>query len=156
MEIRIIAVGKLQKMYLEAENEFLKRLTRYAKCTLIEVADSQAPEKLSPAQKAAVQKEEWERIEKKLSANDFFIALDSSGKQLSSENFAAKLKEWQGVKNPVFALGGSLGFCEEALKRADMRLSLSEMTFTHSMARVILLEQIYRGFKIMNGEPYHK
>ena len=82
MEIRIIAVGKLQKMYLEAENEFLKRLTRYAKCTLIEVADSQAPEKLSPAQKAAVQKEEWERIEKKLSANDFFIALDSSGKQL--------------------------------------------------------------------------
>ena len=99
MEIKIIAVGKLQRMYLEAENEFLKRLTRYCKCTVIEVADSQAPEKLSPAQKTAVQKEEWERIEKKISASDFFIALDSSGRQLSSEVFAAKIKEWTLFRN---------------------------------------------------------
>lgn len=156
MEVKIIAVGKLQKMYLDAENEFLKRLTRYAKCSVIEVNDSEAPEKLSPAQKEAVQAEEWHRIEKKIAPNDFFIALDFSGKQFTSEEFAEQLRQWHGIKNPVFALGGSLGFHKDALKRADMRISLSKMTFTHSMARVILLEQIYRGFRIINGEPYHK
>ncbi len=154
MTVKIIAVGKLQKMYLEIQKEFEKRLSRYCKLQIIEVNDEPAPEKLSDAQKQAVQLAEWEKINKKLTENDFFIALDGTGKALSSEGLAEEIK---GInKNIVFALGGSLGFHENALKRADMVLSLSKMTFTHSMARVILLEQIYRSYKIINKEPYHK
>lgn len=154
MTVRIIAVGKLQKMYLEIQKEFEKRMSRYCKMQIIEVNDEPAPEKLSEAQKQAVQLAEWEKINKKLTENDFFIALDGTGKSLSSEGLAEEIK---GInKNIVFALGGSLGFHENALKRADMVLSLSKMTFTHSMARVILLEQIYRSYKIINKEPYHK
>ncbi len=156
MNVKIIAVGKIQKMYAPVQEEFLKRLSRYCNCTVTEVSDEQAPEKLSPAQKTAVQLCEWEKIKKKLNDNDFFIALDSSGKSFSSEGLAQKLLSWQENKTVVFALGGSLGFHPDALKRADFLLSLSDMTFTHSMARVILLEQIYRGFKINNKEPYHK
>ena len=84
------------------------------------------------------------------------VALDSTGKKLTSEGLASHIEKWQENKNIVFILGGSLGFHENALKRADFVLSLSDMTFTHSMARVILLEQIYRGYKIINKEPYHK
>ena len=154
MTVKIIAVGKLQKMYLEIQKEFEKRMSRYCKLQIIEVNDEPAPEKLSEAQKQAVQLAEWEKINKKLSENDFFIALDGTGKALSSEGLA---KEIKGInKNIVFALGGSLGFHENALKRADTVLSLSNMTFTHSMARVILLEQVYRSYKIINKEPYHK
>ena len=154
MTVKIIAVGKLQKMYLEIQKEFEKRMSRYCKMQIIEVNDEPAPEKLSEAQKQAVQLAEWEKINKKLTENDFFIALDGTGKSLSSEGLAEEIK---GInKNIVFALGGSLGFHENALKRADMVLSLSKMTFTHSMARVILLEQIYRSYKIINKEPYHK
>ena len=154
MTVKIIAVGKLQKMYLEIQKEFEKRMSRYCKLQIIEVNDEPAPEKLSEAQKQAVQLAEWEKINKKLSENDFFIALDGTGKALSSEGLA---KEIKGInKNIVFALGGSLGFHENALKRADTVLSLSNMTFTHSMARVILLEQVYRSFKIMRHEAYHK
>ena len=136
------------------QKEFEKRMSRYCKMQIIEVNDEPAPEKLSEAQKQAVQLAEWEKINKKLTENDFFIALDGTGKSLSSEGLAEEIK---GInKNIVFALGGSLGFHENALKRADMVLSLSKMTFTHSMARVILLEQIYRSYKIINKEPYHK
>ncbi len=154
MTVKIIAVGKLQKMYLEIQKEFEKRMSRYCKMQIIEVNDEPAPEKLSEAQKQAVQLAEWERINKKLTENDFFIALDGTGKALSSEGLAEEIRSIN--KNIVFALGGSLGFHENALKRADMVLSLSKMTFTHSMARVILLEQIYRSYKIINKEPYHK
>ena len=156
MTIKIIAVGKIQKMYQEIQSEFVKRLSRYCKCEIIEVSDEQAPEKLSDAQKVAVQLAEWEKINRKLNDNDFFVALDSTGKSLTSVNLAKQLDDWQNEKNVVFALGGSLGFHADALKRANYILSLSNMTFTHSMARVILLEQIYRGFKINSNEPYHK
>jgi 23S rRNA (pseudouridine1915-N3)-methyltransferase len=156
MALKIIAVGKLQKMYLEIQNEFEKRLQRYVKFSLIEVNDEQAPEKLTDAQKKAVQLAEWEKIEKKLNDNDFVVALDSTGVKLTSEKLALNIEKWQENKNIVFILGGSLGFHENALKRANYVLSLSDMTFTHSMARVILLEQIYRGYKIINKEPYHK
>ncbi len=156
MALKIIAVGKLQKMYLEIQNEFKKRLQRYVKFSLIEVNDEQAPEKLTDAQKKAVQLAEWEKIQKKLNDNDFVVALDSTGVKLTSEKLALNIEKWQENKNIVFILGGSLGFHENALKRANYVLSLSDMTFTHSMARVILLEQIYRGYKIINKEPYHK
>ncbi len=156
MSVKIIAVGKEQKMYQEIQKEFEKRLQRYTKFSLIEVSDEQAPEKLTDAQKKAVQLTEWEKIEKKLNDKDFVVALDSLGKKLTSEKLADHIEKWQEQKNIVFILGGSLGFHENALKRADFTLSLSDMTFTHSMARVILLEQIYRGYKIINKEPYHK
>lgn len=156
MTLKIIAVGKLQKMYHEIQKEFEKRMQRYAKLHIIEVNDEQAPERLTDAQKKAVQFAEWKKIEKKLDSNDFVIALDSTGKHISSQALALNIEAWQENKNIVFILGGSLGFHEDALKRADYILSLSDMTFTHSMARVILLEQIYRGYKIINKEPYHK
>ena len=156
MGIKVIAVGKIQKMYLEIQKEFEKRMGRYARLEIIEVNDEQAPERLSDAQKSGVQLAEWEKINKKLNENDLLVVLDGTGKKLSSEQLAEKITLWQTNKNIVFALGGSLGFHENALKRADFVLSLSDMTFTHSMARVILLEQIYRCFKIINGEPYHK
>lgn len=156
MNVKIIAVGKIQKMYAEIEGEFKKRMSRYAKLEIIEVNDEQAPEKLSPLQKQAVQLAEWEKINKKLNDDDFLVVLDGTGKALSSEELAQNIENWQTNKNLVFALGGSLGFHENALKRANYVLSLSKMTFTHSMARVILLEQIYRGYRIINKEPYHK
>lgn len=156
MNVKIIAVGKIQKMYAEIEGEFKKRMSRYAKLEIIEVNDEQAPEKLSPLQKQAVQLAEWEKINKKLNDDDFLVVLDGTGKALSSEELAQNIENWQTNKNLVFALGGSLGFHENALKRANYVLSLSKMTFTHSMARVILLEQIYRCYKIINKEPYHK
>ncbi len=156
MNVKIIAVGKIQKMYAEIEGEFKKRMSRYAKLEIIEVNDEQAPEKLSPLQKQTVQLAEWEKINKKLNDDDFLVVLDGTGKALSSEELAQNIENWQTNKNLVFALGGSLGFHENALKRANYVLSLSKMTFTHSMARVILLEQIYRGYKIINKEPYHK
>lgn len=156
MSIKIIAVGKIQKMYLEIQREFEKRLSRYCKLEIIEVQDEQAPEKLSEAQKRGVQTTEWDKILKKIDGNDFVVALDSTGKKLTSVEFSAKLEQWQENKNTVFILGGSLGFPPEALERADYVLSLSEMTYTHSMARIVLIEQIYRGYKIINKEPYHK
>lgn len=156
MSVKIVAVGKEQKMYQEIQKEFAKRLQRYVKFSLIEVSDEQAPEKLTDAQKKAVQLTEWEKILKKLYDRDFVVALDSTGKKLTSEGLAQHIEKWQESKNIVFILGGSLGFHENALKRADFVLSLSDMTFTHSMARVILMEQIYRGYKIINKEPYHK
>ena len=156
MTVKIIAVGKIQKMYQPIQDEFEKRMSRYAKISIIEVNDEQAPERLSDAQKTAVQLAEWEKIEKKLSDDDFLVVLDGTGKSLSSVELADSIGMWQQNKNLVFALGGSLGFHENALKRANYVLSLSKMTFTHSMARVILLEQIYRGYKILNKEPYHK
>ncbi len=156
MNVKIIAVGKIQKMYADIESEFKKRMSRYAKFEIIEVNDEQAPEKLSPLQKQAVQLAEWEKINKKLNDDDFLVVLDGTGKAISSEELAKNMENWQANKNLVFAIGGSLGFHGNALKRANYVLSLSKMTFTHSMARVILLEQIYRGYKIINKEPYHK
>jgi len=156
MKVKIIAVGKIQRMYGDIQSEFEKRLSRYARCEIIEVGDEQAPENLSELQRKAVQLTEWEKIEKKLDAKDFLIVLDGTGKMLSSTELADEMEVWQTKGNMVFALGGSLGFHENALKRANYVLSLSKMTFTHSMARTVLLEQIYRGFKIIAKEPYHK
>ena len=156
MNVQIVAVGKLQKMYCPIQEEFYKRLTRYVKISETEGSDEQAPEKLSAAQRKGVMLAEWEKIQKRLPPDAFLIALDASGQKCSSPEMASLLEKWQEKKNIVFILGGSLGLCKEALERADYILSFSDMTFTHSMARVILLEQLYRAFKINSGEPYHK
>ena len=155
VSIKILAVGKIQTMYKPIIEEFEKRLSRYCKLEIIEVADEQAPEKLSEAQKTQVMLAEWERLNKKIKETDFVVALDSRGKKYSSEGFAEFIDK-NSEKQIVFILGGSLGLCDEALARANAKCSLSDMTFTHSMARVILAEQIYRAFRIIKNEPYHK
>ena len=154
--IRVVAVGRLQPMYKPLQDEFLKRLTRYARVEMIEVPDEPAPEKLSEAQKHAVQMREWEKIEKKRQSGETLILLDGRGKSCSSEQFAQTVRSWQEDGNVLLALGGSWGFPDEARACADGLISLSEMTMTHSMARCFLLEQLYRGFRILNHEPYHK
>ena len=156
MRTRLIAVGKLQSMYEPAQNEFLKRLTRYGGVEMIETADEPAPQTLSDAQKQSVMQKEWERQRRQIGARDVLIFLDSSGEKLSSEALAQRLDTWQRQGPVTFLLGGSLGFPREVLSQAYAVLSLSDMTFTHSLARVVLLEQLYRAFRILHHEPYHK
>jgi len=159
VRIAIIAVGKLKEKYLkEGTAEYIKRLSRFCDLEITEVADEQAPEDLSPAQELQVKKREAERILKKLKSNSLLVVLDVRGEKPGSEEFAARLKSFfvSGNSSITFVIGGSLGLDEDLLRNADYRLSLSEMTFPHQLTRLILLEQLYRAFKIINGEPYHK
>ena len=159
MKLRIICVGRLKEnFYRDAVNEFLKRLSRYAEVELIELADERAPEKLSSAELEGVKLSEGRRILEKLREGDTVIALDILGKQLSSTELAEKLSGWmlEGRSRLAFVIGGSNGLSAEVLSRADFRLSFSKMTFSHQIFRVMLLEQLYRAFKINAGEPYHK
>ena len=159
MKINIIAVGHLKEKYLkEAIAEYSKRLTRYCDLEIIEVDDEQAPENLSHAQGLQVKKREAEKMLKKFKQGSTLIALDLKGEQPTSEGFAAKLDSFMvsGASNLTFIIGGSLGIDDELIGMADYRLCMSKMTFPHQLARLILLEQLYRGFKILAGEPYHK
>ncbi|QEK13481.1 23S rRNA (pseudouridine(1915)-N(3))-methyltransferase RlmH [Crassaminicella thermophila] len=159
MNITIIGVGKIKEKYLvSAINEYKKRLSRYCKLNIVEVSDEKAPENLSDKEMDNIKKVEGEKIFKHIKEGMYVIALDIKGKMLSSEAFADKLQRLgvQGNSNIAFIIGGSLGLSKEILKRADFKLSFSPMTFPHQLMRVILLEQTYRGFRIMKGEPYHK
>ena len=159
MNISIITVGKLKERYLkEAVEEYSTRLSKYCKLEIIEVPDEKAPENLSPAQELTVMQKEGQGILKHVKEDTYMIALAIQGRQLSSEDFAAFINELgiKGRSNLAFVIGGSLGLSEEVLKRADFKLSFSPMTFPHQLMRVMLLEQVYRGFKIIKGEPYHK
>ncbi|WZL73075.1 23S rRNA (pseudouridine(1915)-N(3))-methyltransferase RlmH [Clostridiaceae bacterium 35-E11] len=159
MNITIISVGKIKEKYLvNAINEYKKRLSRYCKLNIIEVADEKAPENLSDKEMEQVKQVEGENILKHIKEGMHVIALDIQGKMLSSEAFADKIESLgiQGHSNIAFVIGGSLGLSQEIRTRANFRLSFSPMTFPHQLMRVILLEQIYRGFRIVRGEPYHK
>jgi 23S rRNA (pseudouridine1915-N3)-methyltransferase len=159
MRITIISVGKLKEKYLQMGiDEYSKRLSRYIKLELIEVADEKAPETMSPAEEDIVRKKEAERILANVKDGAYVVALAIDGKQLSSEGLAEFLQTnmTKGVSHMVFIIGGSMGLSKEVLTRADYKLSFSKMTFPHQLMRMILLEQVYRGFRIMNGEPYHK
>jgi 23S rRNA (pseudouridine1915-N3)-methyltransferase len=152
-------VGKIKEKYLTAGmQEYLKRLTPYARVELISVADEPIPDGASPAQEEQVKAREGERILQQLDGSQFVVALDGRGQPLSSEELAAFLAEraLRGQSNLAFVIGGSLGLSGAVLERADYRLSLGRLTFLHQMVPLILLEQIYRGFKINRGEPYHK
>ncbi len=155
----IICVGKVKEGYLrEAVLEYSKRLSAYCRLSIVEVADEAAPEKLSPALQTQIKDREGERILEKISDKSYVIALEIAGKTLSSEGFAKKLDELAntGRSHIQFVIGGSLGLSEAVLSRADYRLSFSAMTFPHQLMRVILLEQIYRAFRINTRQPYHK
>lgn len=159
MNITIITVGKLKEKYLKAAiDEYAKRLSRYCKLDIIEVADEKTPDNASEKEELQIKEKEGEGILKFIKDNMFVITLAIDGKQLSSEELAAYIKDLgiKGDSNLAFVIGGSLGLSKAVLNRANYKLSFSKMTFPHQLMRVILLEQIYRGYRIINGEPYHK
>ena len=159
MNINIICVGKLKEKYLrDASAEYEKRLSRYCRVQIRELKEARLAENASPAEEEAVKTEEGKSILKALSSSSSVIVLDIGGKELSSDQLAEKIGSLAttGESTVDFIIGGSLGLSEEVKKRADFRLSFSPMTFPHQLMRVILLEQIYRSFKILRKEPYHK
>lgn len=159
MNIRVACVGQLKERYWkEAVAEYEKRLSRYARIEILETPDEKAPEALSPAQAQQVKSREGERLLKLARERDHRIALDIKGIRMDSEAFAAYLQSLavSSRGGVCFLIGGSLGLSEDVLAGADMRLSFSDMTFSHQLMRPILMEQLYRAFKIINGEVYHK
>lgn len=159
MNIQIICIGKLKETYwTEAIAEYSKRLSRFCTLEIIELKEARLPDKASQAEEEAVKLEEGRSILKAIKDGTFVITLEILGKQLDSPQLAAKLESLslEGKSNIAFVIGGSLGLSEEVSKRADFKLSFSKMTFPHQMMRVILLEQIYRAFKINRNETYHK
>ncbi len=159
MKLSVVCVGKLKEKYWrDAVEEYSKRLSRYVKLEIVEVSDEKAPEAMSEAQENAVRKKEGERILKAIKDDMYVILLAIEGKQYTSEGLSKMLEEnmVRGISHMAFIIGGSLGLSQEVMQRGDMALSFSSMTFPHQMMRIILLEQIYRGFKIMTKEPYHK
>jgi 23S rRNA (pseudouridine1915-N3)-methyltransferase len=159
MNIQIVAVGKLKEKYLvQGIEEYTKRLGPYAKLQMSEVADEKAPESMSAAEERNVRDKEGERILAQLNTDSYVIALTLDGQAWSSEQLASKLSELgtYGQSKVCFVIGGSLGLSDRLLQRADMKLSFGRMTYPHQLMRLILVEQVYRAFKIMRGEPYHK
>lgn len=158
MNVRIVCVGKLKEAFFtDACAEFQKRLSRFCALEIVEVADEKAPESLHPADEDLVREKEGKRILKAIGAKDLVVALAIGGKQMTSEAFAAYLCERETEARPLtFVIGGSLGLSPEVYARANAKLSFSKMTFPHRIARLLLLEQLYRGFKINAHEAYHK
>ncbi|WP_457982998.1 23S rRNA (pseudouridine(1915)-N(3))-methyltransferase RlmH [Bacillus paralicheniformis] len=159
MNISIVAIGKLKEKYLkQGINEYIKRLSAYAKVDIIELPDEKAPENLSDQDMKIVKDKEGERILSKISPDAHVIALAIEGKMKSSEELADNMDRLAtyGKSKVTFVIGGSLGLSDAVLKRADEKLSFSRMTFPHQLMRLILLEQVYRAFRINRGEPYHK
>jgi 23S rRNA (pseudouridine1915-N3)-methyltransferase len=159
MNISVISVGKLKEKYLKLGiEEFSKRLSKYCKLDLIELEDEKCPENLSEKDMEIVKNKEGQRILSKIKNNSHVIALAIDGKNLSSEELADTISKLavRGNSHITFIIGGSLGLSNEVLKRADYKLSFSKMTFPHQLMKLILLEQVYRSFRINNNEPYHK
>ncbi|MDH8678168.1 23S rRNA (pseudouridine(1915)-N(3))-methyltransferase RlmH [Fusibacter bizertensis] len=159
MRITVITVGKIkEKFFTDAIGEYTKRLSKYCTLNQIEVPDEKAPETLSDKEMVQIKDKEGERILAKIKDSQYVITLEIKGKQLTSEGLSEKLADLglEGNSDVVFIIGGSLGLSDLVLERSNFALSFSKMTFPHQMMKVVLLEQIYRGFRIMKGEPYHK
>ena len=159
MKITILCVGKVkEKFYRDGIAEFVKRLSRYCKLEIVEVADEKTTEDASETEIRIVKEKEGERLLKNIKDDAYVICLCIDGKQLDSEQLSEKIEKLgiQGTSHICFVIGGSLGLADEVVKRANFKLSFSPMTFPHQLMRLILLEQIYRAYRIMNHEPYHK
>lgn len=159
MRITIVCVGKIkEKFYRDALAEYIKRLGRYCKPEIVEVADEQTPDKSAPALEEQIKQREAERILGRLKEDMYVCTLEIAGKKLTSEQFSSWLEKsaLSGKSHIAFVIGGSLGLHDSVIRRSECHLSFSDMTFPHQLMRVILCEQIYRAFRIMNGEPYHK
>ena len=156
--IRILACGKVREKWMkEGIDEYLKRIRPYEKIEIVEVADEKAPESLHPKDELLVLEKEGKRLLKAIGDKDYVVALAIDGRQMRSEAFAAFLEEKEREARPLtFVIGGSLGLSKDVYARADAKLSFSQMTFPHRIARLLLLEQLYRGFKIRRNEAYHK
>ncbi|MCI8660398.1 MAG: 23S rRNA (pseudouridine(1915)-N(3))-methyltransferase RlmH [Lachnospiraceae bacterium] len=159
MKISVVAVGKVkEKFYTDAIAEYGKRLSRYCKLEIIQVADEKTPDGASEAVEKQIKEREGERILSQIRDGAYVIVLAIEGKMMSSKELASKLEILgvQGKSQVVFVIGGSLGLSEKVIRRGNESLSFSKMTFPHQLMRVILLEQIYRSYRIIGGEPYHK
>jgi len=159
VNIQIICIGKLKEKYwTDAIAEYSKRLSRYCTLEIIELKEARLPDKASPADEENVKLEEGRSILKAIKDGTYVVTLEILGKQLTSPELADKIQTLsiEGKSNVAFIIGGSLGLSAEVSRRADYKLSFSKMTFPHQMMRVILLEQVYRGFKIIKNEAYHK
>jgi len=159
MKITCITVGKIKEKYFtDAIKEYSKRLSRYCKLEIVELQDEKTPDGASETEELAIKEREGERILKAIKEDAYVIALAIEGKMLDSEELSKKIEQLgiAGTSHITFLIGGSLGLSQAVMKRADFALSFSKMTFPHQLMRVVLLEQIYRGFRIMKNEPYHK
>ncbi len=159
MKITILTVGKVkEQFYRQAIEEFQKRLSRYCKLEIIEVADEKTPDRASEAEEIQIKEKEGQRLLKYIKDDVWVCALAIDGQMLDSIELSRKLEQTavNGTSHMMFVIGGSLGLTAEILNRADFKLSFSKMTFPHQLMRVILLEQIYRAYRIMHKEPYHK
>lgn len=157
--IKIVAVGKIKEKFSKAQiEEFEKRLRPFTRLEMIEVADEIAPQTNSDAQNEQVKEKEGEHLLSKIKDNEYVILLDLWGEMISSEKFAEKLEKLQTYQssNITFVIAGSLGPGKNIYQRANYRWKLSDLTFTHQMTRILVLEQIYRAFMILNHNPYHK
>lgn len=159
MKITVVCVGKIKEKFFQGGiDEFTKRLSKYCKIEIVEVADEKTPDHASELEEKKIKEKEAERMDKYLKKDAYKIALVIEGEMLDSEQLAKKIDQLGigGVSHLIFIIGGSLGLSEEIRKKADYQLSFSKMTFPHQMMRLILLEQIYRSYRIINKEPYHK
>lgn len=159
MNVSVVCVGKVkEKYYRDAIAEYLKRLSKYCKIDIVEVTDEKTPDNASENVELQIKAKEAERILKHIKDDMYVIALAIEGKKLDSVALSQKIEQLgiMGKSNIAFVIGGSLGLHADVLKRADFKLSFSDMTFPHQLMRVILLEQVYRSYRIMNREPYHK
>ena len=159
MNINIVAVGKIKEKYLKLGiDEFSKRLSKYCKLSVTEIPDEKAPENMSDKQAQIVRDKEGQKILSAVKDSSYVITLEIGGKMLSSEELAGKIENLAvtGKSDITFIIGGSIGLSEDVMKRSNYALSFSKMTFPHQLMRVILLEQVYRSFRINKGEPYHK
>ena len=159
MKITILAVGKIkEKFFREAIAEYEKRLSRYCKLEILEVADEKTPDHASEAEEEQIKEKEAKRILEKINPDAYVITLEILGEKVNSVSFSEMIQKLgvMGRSQIIFVIGGSLGLHESVSRRADRKVSFSPMTFPHQLMRVILCEQIYRGFRIMNHEPYHK
>lgn len=159
MRISIYTVGKIKEKYFtDAIKEYEKRLSRYCKLEIVEVADEKTPDGASEALEQQIKEKEGERLLKAIKDDVYLLALAIDGKMYDSVEFSRKLEQLgiQGKSHVGFVIGGSLGLADSVMKRADGTVSFSKMTFPHQLMRVILLEQVYRGYRIIHNEPYHK
>lgn len=159
MKITLLTVGKIKEKYFTgAIEEYVKRLSRYCKMEIIEVADEKTPDNASAAMEDIIRSKEAERLVKYIPEQAYVVVLAIKGKMIDSVELSQKIEQIgvNGQSHIVFIIGGSLGLDDQIITRADYQLSFSKMTFPHQLMRVILLEQIYRAYRIINHEPYHK
>ncbi|MFK5882979.1 MAG: 23S rRNA (pseudouridine(1915)-N(3))-methyltransferase RlmH [Candidatus Izemoplasma sp.] len=159
MEITILTVGRLKEKYLvEGIKEYGKRISKYSKLSIVEVPDEKAPDNLSLKDIENVKAKEGLKLLARMKNDSYVIVLAIEGKKLTSENLAKKIEDIKTYHSSkiTFVIGGSNGLSKEVIDKADYKLSFSDLTFPHQLMRLILLEQIYRSFRITNNEPYHK